>query len=229
MVANWVVLVALFCWLAWGLFVNVRRVVHRRRLPELSVTAEQLEMFQGQAFREICRRSAVQGTRVVMTEYFAQQGWNRADVMHIMREPLKHELIKVRGWRFGSYSVTPRGWDEYRSRFIWMKGDGAVRISADRGGFVVAVVNSDHGSAHGGYGNRADVSHQRLIDALRTDAATATPHEAARAQDYADDLSSAVEEQNADRTSRILGRINALLSTATTAFTLTRQLLPPHG
>ncbi|MGW3572170.1 hypothetical protein ACWDSL_51405 [Streptomyces sp. NPDC000941] len=42
-----------------------------------------------------------------------------------------------------------------------------------------------------------------------------------------DDLASATDAQDADRTSRILGRINALLSTATAAFTLTRGLLPP--
>ncbi|MGW3660059.1 hypothetical protein ACWD6R_32435, partial [Streptomyces sp. NPDC005151] len=69
--------------------------------------------------------------------------------------------------------------------------------------------------------------HQRLIDALRTGAGTAMPDEAVRAREYADDLASAVDTQDADRTTRILGRINALLSTASAAFTLTRELLPP--
>lgn len=65
-----------------------------------------------------------------------------------------------------------------------------------------------------------------MIDALRADADTATSDEAVRAREYADDLASAVEAQDADRTARILGRINTLLSTATAAFTLTRELLP---
>ncbi|WP_405477494.1 hypothetical protein [Streptomyces canus] len=224
-----VVVIALLCWSVYALFVRTRRAVHRWRLPKLSLAPSQLEMYQGQAFREICRRAANPGLHVAMTDYFAERGWNRADVMRILAEPLKHKLIKIKGWRFGGYSVTRKGWAEYEKKFIWTGGEG-VHISSTSGGFVVANVNSPHAVAHGGYGNRAnasDIPHQRLVDALRTDADTATPNEAARAQEYADDLASAVDAQDADRTARILGRINALLSTATAAFTLTRELLPP--
>lgn len=223
------VVIALLCWLIYALFVWIRGAVHRWRLPGPSLAPGQLEMCQGQAFREICRRAANPGRRVVMTDYFAARGWNRADVMRILAEPLKHKLIKVRGWRFGGYSVTHKGWSEYESKFIWTGGEG-VHISSASGGFLVANVNSPHAVAHGGYGNRAnapDIPHQQLIAALRQDADTATPDEAVRAREYADDLASAADAQDADRTSRILGRINALLSTATAAFTLTRGLLPP--
>ncbi|MEV5887092.1 hypothetical protein AB0L74_31245 [Streptomyces sp. NPDC052020] len=164
-----------------------------------------------------------------MTDYFAQRGWNRADAMLILAEPLKHKMIRISGWRFGEYSVTRKGWSEYERRFIWMGGEG-VHISSASGGFVVANVHSPQAVAHGGHGNRAnasDIPHQRLIDALRADAATATSDEAVRAREYADDLASAVDAQDADGAGRILGRINALLSTATAAFTLTRSLLPP--
>ncbi|MFF4488566.1 hypothetical protein ACFY0F_19075 [Streptomyces sp. NPDC001544] len=85
--------------------------------------------------------------------------------------------------------------------------------------------------AHGGYGNRAngpDIPHQQLTEALRTDAHAATPDEAVRAREYADDLASAVDAQDTDRTARILARINALLSTATAAFTLTRGSPAPR-
>ncbi|WP_223778181.1 hypothetical protein [Streptomyces sp. 135] len=119
---------------------------------------------------------------MAMTDYFAERGWNRADVLRILAEPLEHKLIKVKGWRFG------------------------------------------------GCGNRTnapDIPHQRLTEALRTDAESATPDEAVRAREYADDLAAAVDSQDADRTARVLGRINTLLSTATAAFTLTRELLPP--
>lgn len=223
------VVIALLCWLIYALFVWIRGIVHRRRLPEPSVAPGQLEMYQGQAFREICRRAANPGRRVMMTDYFAQRGWNRADAMRILAEPLKHKLIDVEGWRFGSYSVTYKGWTEYEGKFIWTGGEG-VHISTGPGGFVVANVNSHHSVVHGGYGNRAnapDIPHQQLIDALRTDADTATSDEAVRAREYADDLAAAVDAQDADRTARILGRINALLSTATAAFTLARGLLPP--
>ncbi|MBI0377937.1 hypothetical protein JBE27_17050, partial [Streptomyces albiflaviniger] len=128
----------------------------------------------------------------------------------------------------GSYSVTYKGWAEYGDKFIWTGGEG-VHISTGPGGFVVANVNSHHSVAHGGYGNRAnapEVPYQQLIDALRADADTATPDEAVRAREYADDLATAVDAQDVDRTARVLERINALLSTATAAFTLARGLLP---
>ncbi|AGP61426.1 hypothetical protein [Streptomyces rapamycinicus] len=222
------IVIALICWLVYALFVWIRTVVHRRRLPEPSVAPGKLEIYQGQAFREMCRRAAHSGRRVMMTDYFAERGWNRADVMRILAELLKHKMIVVEGWRFGSYSVTHKGWTEYEGKFIWTGGEG-VHISTGPGGFVVANVNSHHSVAHGGYGNRAnapDIPHQQLIDALRTDADTATSDEAVRAREYADDLAAAVEAQDADRTARVLGRINALLSTATAAFTLARGLLP---
>ncbi len=223
-----VVVIGLLCWAVYGLFVWMRRVVHRWRLPEPLLPPEQLERCQGQAFREICRRAAHPGTRVVMTDYFAERGWNRGDVMRILAEPLKHDLIKVKGWRFGGYGVTRKGWTEYQRRFIWMGGGEEVHITS-QGGVFVAVVNSPHAVAHGGYGNHAhapEIPYRRLIGALRADADTATSDEAVRAREYAEDLASAVEVQDADATSRVLGRINALLSTATAAFTLTRELLP---
>ncbi|MEU4272104.1 hypothetical protein [Streptomyces sp. NPDC026092] len=225
-----IVLVGLICWLIYAIFVWIRGVVHRWRLPQPTLAQGQLEMSQGQAFRAICRQAQQPGVHVAMNDYFAERGWNRADAMHILAEPLKHKLIKVKGWRFGGYSVTRKGWSEYRDKFIWTGGDG-VNISV-KDGNLVANVNSPHASAHGGYGNRAgalEIPHQRLIDALRADADadTATPDEAVRAREYADDLASAVDAQDADRTTRVLGRINALLASASAAFTLTRELLPP--
>ncbi|UFQ19416.1 MULTISPECIES: hypothetical protein [Streptomyces] len=224
-----VVLIALLCWLVHALFVWTRDAAHRRGLPPPSLAPAQLEACQGQAFREICRRAANPGIRVEMTDYFTAQGWNRADVMRILAEPLKHKLIRVKGLRFGGYCVTRKGWADYESKFIWTGGEG-VHISSTSGGFVVANVNSPHAMAHGGYGNRpdaADIPHQRLTAALRADADSARPEEAVRAREYADDLASAVDAQDADRTARVLGRINTLLATATAAFTLTRELLPP--
>lgn len=93
-----------------------------------------------------------------------------------------------------------------------------------------ANVNSPHAVAQGGRGNSADlrdVSHRQLINALREDARNADRDEAARAQEYADDLAEAVQTENSDRVDRIIGRINALLATAKAAFSLTKDLLPP--
>jgi hypothetical protein len=163
-----------------------------------------------------------------MADYFVDQGWNRADAMLILAEPLKHGMIKVQGWRFGTYGVTRRGWAEYGKHFMWT-GASDMHISATSGGFVVANINSHHAVAQG-HDNSADlrdVSHRQLVNALREDARSADPGEALRAQEYADDLAEAVQAANADRTDRVLARINALLAGATSAFALTRGLLGP--
>ncbi len=100
------VVIALICWLIYALFVWIRGVVHRRGLPELSVAPGQLEIYQGQAFREMCRRAANPGRRVMMTDYFAERGWNRADVMRILAELLKHKMIVAeRSWIEAAASV----------------------------------------------------------------------------------------------------------------------------
>ncbi|MET8134753.1 hypothetical protein ABZV24_22845 [Streptomyces sp. NPDC005251] len=213
-----------------ALFVASRGMYHRWRLPRPSIALEQLETFQRQVFREVCRRSKDLSSQVRMANYFIGRGWNRADALLILHEPIKHGLIKIRGWRFGTYGPTRRGWAEYRKNFMWTGGSEAVDIRAEPGGFVAVNVNSPHAVAQAGPGNRVDqgdVSHRQLIDALREDARTAVPGEAARAQEYAEDLGEAVQAGSPDRTARILNRINALLVTAGSAFSLTRGLLPP--
>lgn len=224
------IVLAVLCLAAYQVFSTVRRAVHRSRLPPPSVDPSQVATYQRQAFQEIARRSNGPGFRVGMREYFASRGWNRADATLILEEPLKHGMLKVKGVRFGSYGLSRRGWKEYRKNFMWMGRDEEVHISAGSGGFVVANVNSPRAVAQVGHGNSADqreISHHLLADALRRDAQSAEPGEAARAQEYADDLSEAVQAENTERADRIIGRINALLTTAQSAFTLTRNLLPP--
>ncbi|GGO46396.1 hypothetical protein GCM10012287_16600 [Streptomyces daqingensis] len=81
--------------------------------------------------------------------FHADYGWNRADAVLIVAEPVKHGLLKVRGWRFGSFSPTKAGWEEYRRNFMWSERSEAVHISASSGGFVVANVSSPHGYCSG--------------------------------------------------------------------------------
>ncbi|MGP3974345.1 hypothetical protein ACTWQF_10030 [Streptomyces sp. 8N114] len=225
------ILVAILCIVLRELFVVVRNKRHIRRLPPPSITLAQAAAYQNQVFQEICRRSTGPSWRgVCMADYFMDHGWNRAGTMLILAEPLKHRLIKTCGWKFGIYGPTRTGWDEYRKNFMWAGGSEAVHISASSGGFIVANVSSPHAVAQAGHGNTADVhavSHRQLFDALREDARSADPDEAVRAQEYADDLTEAVQTENPHRTDRILARINALLTSARSAFALTRDLLPP--
>ncbi|MBT1184881.1 hypothetical protein HET69_12785 [Streptomyces sp. CJ_13] len=232
MIVEKIVLICLLGLGARGLFAWARGAAHRARLPAPTLPPGQVETCQGQAFRELCRRVREPGYAVDMADYFAGRGWNRADALAVFGEPVKHGLVKVRGLRFGVYSVTRKGFAEYQKNFMWSGRGDEVNISASAGGFVVANVNSPHAVAHGGTGNRGDrhdVSHRQLIDALRTDARSAEPTEAVRAQEYAEDLASAVEAQDSDRTERVLARINTLLSTAAAGFALTRALLFPSA
>ncbi|MEV8364381.1 hypothetical protein [Streptomyces niveus] len=225
-----VIVLAILWAAANAMFSWIRGMYHGWKLPPPSISPALVQAYEKQVFREICRRSDGPGLQISMNGYFAEQGWNRADAMLILAEPLKHRLIKAHGWQFGQYGPTRKGWVEYRRNFMWTGGGESVNISATTGGFVVANVSSSGAVAQAGYGNSADlrsVTHHQLIDALRQDARSAEPDEAARAHEYADDLAEAIQTENTDRTGRILGRINTLLETARAAFTLTRDMLPP--
>lgn len=225
----WLLLWLLLCLVLHGLFVWSRALWHKFRLPAPSIPQPQVSTYRRQVFQEICRRAHSAGASVNMTDYFADQGWNRGDAMSILAEPIKHRLIKVCGWSFGTYSVTRKGWNEYRKNFLWT-GSGEVNISAGPGGILSANVNSPYGVAQAGHANSAaphNVSHQQLINALRQDAVSADPDEAQRAHEYAEDLAEAVQATDVGRTDRILGRVNALLAGASSAFALTRELLGP--
>lgn len=216
----------------YWLFLRLRTVVHRWKLPALSISMDRLDIYQKQAFQEICRRSPSLGARVRLGPYFAERNWNRADALLVLAEPVKHKLLRVEGWRFGSYALTRKGWREYRKHFMWTgSSDESMHITASEGGFAAVNVNSPHGVAQSsGRDSSADlsgISYHQLATALRADSEGATPEEAVRAREYAEDLSDAAGAQDTDRANRVLGRINALLATATSAFDLTRNLLPP--
>ncbi|MFI5774734.1 hypothetical protein ACIA74_41030 [Streptomyces sp. NPDC051658] len=106
-----------------------------------------------------------------------------------------------------------------------------MHITASAGGFAAVNVNSPHGvTQNSGRDSSADlsgISYHRLATALRADSESAQPEEAVRAREYAEDLTDAAGAQDTDRGNRVLGRVNALLTTASSAFILTRNLLPP--
>ncbi|WP_330237644.1 hypothetical protein [Streptomyces sp. NBC_00525] len=227
------VLVLVLCVaLAYAAYAKLRTTLHRWKLPAPSISPAQLNLYQKQAFQEICRRSPSLGTRVRMGPYFDERQWNRADAMLVLAEPVKHKLVRIDGWRFGSYALTRKGWREYRKNFMWTgSGGDSMHITASEGGFAAVNINSPHGVAQSsGRDSTADLSgitYHQLATALKADAEGAPPEEAVRAREYAEDLTDAAGAQDADRANRILGRVNALLGTATSAFSLTRSLLPP--
>ncbi|MFJ2899154.1 hypothetical protein ACIO87_30295 [Streptomyces sp. NPDC087218] len=106
-----------------------------------------------------------------------------------------------------------------------------MHITASEGYSAAVNVNSSDGVAqNSGRDSRADlssISYHELATALRADSEGARPEEAVRAREYAEGLTGAADAQDTDRANRVLGRVNALLSSASSAFTLTRNLLPP--
>lgn len=226
------VVLALCAAVAYGLFLKARTVLHSWRLPPLSIGTDRLDVYQKQAFQEICRRSPSLGTRVRLAPYFDERHWNRADALLVLAEPVKHGLVRVEGWKFGSYALTRKGWREYRKHFMWTGiRDESMHITASEGGFAAVNVNSPHGvaqsSGRDSSATLSDISYHQLAAALRADSEAAQPEEAVRAREYAEDLTDAAGAQDTDRATRVLGRVNALLNTASSAFTLTRNLLPP--
>lgn len=226
------VVLALCAAVAYGLFLKARTVLHSWRLPPLSIGTDRLDVYQKQAFQEICRRSPSLGTRVRLAPYFDERHWNRADALLVLAEPVKHGLVRVEGWKFGSYALTRKGWREYRKHFMWTGiRDESMHITASEGGFAAVNVNSPHGvaqsSGRDSSATLSDISYHQLAAALRADSEAAQPEEAVRAREYAEDLTDATGAQDTDRATRVLGRVNALLNTASSAFTLTRNLLPP--
>ncbi|MEU9194889.1 hypothetical protein [Streptomyces hundungensis] len=102
-----------------------------------------------------------------------------------------------------------------------------ISIRADRGSIVGGInIKSNGAAAQTGHSNEANlryVAYQRVVEALRTDALATEGLEAAAAQNNADDLEEAAAAQDRPRIDRVLGRINSLLSTASSAFALTRE------
>lgn len=227
-----IVVLALCALAVYGLFLKARAVLHAWRLPALSINMDRLDIYQKQAFQEICRRSPSLGTRVRLAPYFDEQQWNRADALLVLAEPVKHRLVRIEGWKFGSYALTRKGWLEYRKHFMWTGiSDESMHITASEGGLAAVNVNSPHGVAQSsGRDSSADlsgISYHQLASALMADSESAPPEEAVRAREYAEDLTDAAGSQDTDRASRVLGRVNTFLATASSAFNLTRNLLPP--
>ncbi|WP_331748824.1 MULTISPECIES: hypothetical protein [unclassified Streptomyces] len=227
-----IVVLTLYILAAYGLFLKTRTVLHAWRLPDPSINMDRLDVYQKQAFQEICRRSPSLGTRVRLAPYFDERQWNRADALVVLAEPVKHKLVRIEGWKFGSYALTRKGWREYRKHFMWTGiSDESMHITASDGGLASVNVNSPHGvaqsSGRDSSANLSSISYHQLATALRADSESALPEEAVRAREYAEDLTDAAGAQDTDRANRVLGRINALLTTASSAFNLTRDLLPP--
>lgn len=116
----------------------------------------------------------------------------------------------------GGTSCGPRGAKRCTSRRV-------PAVSSWRTSAVLTAI------AQGGDSNSAGmrVSQQKLVEALKEDARSAEPEEAVRAREYAEDLEEAVRTESPARAGRILARINILLSSVSSAFSLTRDLLPP--
>ncbi|MFF2045258.1 hypothetical protein ACFVVX_33075 [Kitasatospora sp. NPDC058170] len=208
------------------------RAWSRRRylagLPTPTVAAEHVPARARELFSAICARTGPQ-RHVFLGDYFAARGWNEADVRLVTRELLNRGLVTGHPSSRQHYAPTPLGVDLYGRDL--MNDPQGISIHATHGSTVVGVnVHSDGATVQVGAGNHAaprPFDLLTLVAALREDAATAQEIEALAARGHADDLEEAGAANDPARIDRVIGRVNALLVAATSAFAMTRGLLPP--
>ncbi|MFD3512477.1 hypothetical protein [Streptomyces sp. NPDC058657] len=164
-------------------------------------------------------------TPVAMGRYFKDRGWNNRDIRDVLR-PISPSLITRQSPYFHVYMPTERGLNVYGGLIMSTPAE-QFNIWADQGSFVGGInIKSNGSTAQAGHSNTSHTRHasyQRIVEALRADAPTAAGLEATSAEDNADDLEEAIAAQDQPRIDRILGRINSLLSGASSAFALTRE------
>lgn len=197
-----------------------------RRLPELSVPPEQIPMLAREAFEVICRHASGPDHPVNMSRYFKARGWNERDIRCIF-EPISPVLVKQHSFFTRSYMPTERGLDVY-GRMVMSEPAEQINVWASGGGFVGGI-NIKSGGATAQVGNMNSASaqlsaYQRVVESLRADAENADGLEADLARDYADDLADAVGTQDQSRIDQVIERINRLISSAGSAFSLTREI-----
>ncbi|WUX99189.1 hypothetical protein OG428_22975 [Streptomyces sp. NBC_01422] len=197
-----------------------------RRLPALSVPQQDIPKLAREAFEVICRSSSGPNQPVNMSQYFKAQRWNERDIRCIF-DPISPVLVKQHGLFTRTYMPTERGLDVY-GRIVMSESAERVNIWASEGSFVGGInIKSSGATAQAGSLNSAftQVSiYQRVAESLRADAENANTLEADVACNYADDLTEAIGAQDQSRIDQVLGRINGLITTATSAFSLTREV-----
>ncbi|TDC72846.1 hypothetical protein [Streptomyces hainanensis] len=216
---------------AWHAY---RAWAHRRYLaglPPPTVAPGDVRARAREVFSAICDAAGPQGY-AVMEGYFTARRWNESDVRIILRELLNRGLVTAHPRSRHLYAPTARGADVY-GRGLMDEAKGQVSINATHGGSIVGVnVHSDGATAQVGTANQATPqvpAYREIVTALRADATTARDVEAHAARNHADDLEEALAADDPPRVDRVIGRINALLAAATSAFAITRGMLPPNG
>ncbi|WP_405944303.1 hypothetical protein [Streptomyces sp. NBC_00932] len=201
-------------------------VEEERRCPALSVRPQDVPQLAREAFGFICRCASGPDGPVDMSRYFEVRGWNEQDIRSIF-ESLCPVLVKRHSLFSRWYMPTERGLNVYGSS-VMSEPSEQVNIWASGGGVVGGInIKSGGATAQVGSLNAASsqfATHQRVVEALRADAEGAEGLEADVAVAFADDLAEAVNAQDAGRVDQVLDRVRGLISTASSAFSLTREI-----
>ncbi|MEU8463716.1 hypothetical protein [Streptomyces sp. NPDC029003] len=127
--------------------------------------------------------------------------------------------------------VAPFGWDLAKGFMLGSRLQTCTimrHIWASEGSFVGGInIKSSGATAQAGSLNSASTHvsvYKRVAESLRADAENANRLEADVARNYADDLTGAIGAQDQSRIDQVIGRIRGLISTATSAFSLTREI-----
>ncbi|MET8542629.1 hypothetical protein ABZW03_18530 [Kitasatospora sp. NPDC004799] len=109
------------------------------------------------------------------------------------------------------------------------KPPNQFNISASHGGFVGGFnIDSSGATAQVGGSNTTgaqNAEYHRIAEALRSDSESSIGAESHIARSYAEDLIEAADSRDQVRVDRLLTRIRELISSASSAFTLTRGIM----
>ncbi|WP_181795306.1 hypothetical protein [Streptomyces sp. WELS2] len=210
----------------------------RASLPPRSTSADDTDQLALEALDHLCSASgSVPGVYVDMTGYFRQRTWNPADIHHVMGRlhalGFAHQVVSP------THPISPY---RYRATAAGVRRNGAniggkeaamdIRFQQETGsGPIITNVNSPGAwtTVRHDHVQHGEVRLERLVQALREDAAHAPQDVADSALSHADSLDTALAGGGNVTPEQAVGRVQRFLTTVGTGFETTRRLLDLLG
>lgn len=162
---------------------------------------------------------------VSLKTHLAEAGLSERDAFEVMRSLVGRRLVHRIGPLY--YSLTVVGLRAAKENFM-KRSEPNIHISNTGNGSIQGFnINSTNSSAQGGTNRVDDLSttYRRISATLREDAKNATPLEGESALNHAADLDQAVSSHDQDAIDRSLSRIQRFTGLASSAFSLTRDIV----
>ncbi|MFJ7158828.1 hypothetical protein ACIQUQ_28340 [Streptomyces sp. NPDC101118] len=203
-------------------------------LPPRTVRDERTDALALLALARLCALTGnTPGTFADMSGYFREQGWNSADVLHVMGRledlGFAHQVITathpISPYR---YRATAEGVRKNMDRYGTEPAAPGIVINqtTTTGNNNAAAAASGAGAAHASaHQTAAAARYEDLARTLREEAADAPQEQADPAESHADALDAALAAGDEGARDRAVDRVRRFLLTAGPGFEATRQLL----